>query len=235
MIILSLDSTEKTSTAAITDGTRLIAHTTINAGLSHSETLLPSIELLLRGASLSFDDIDTFACSSGPGSFTGVRIGAATIKGLSFGRGKPCVAVSALEALAFNFVGIGGLICPCMDARRSQLYNAIFECNSGEITRLTDDRVIMAPALADELKNYGDGKKIFLCGGGYDIAKDACQNADVSVSETPELLKYENAYSVALCAYSKIKKGLDISSCTDSALSPTYLRPSQAERNRNGE
>ncbi len=232
MKILALDSTETASTVAITDGTVLMAQSKINIGRSHSETLLPMVQMLLSGASISFDEIDVYACSTGPGSFTGVRIGAATVKGLAFGKGKPCIGVSALEALAYNFSNIDGIICPCMDARRNQLYNAIFESRNGKITRLCEDRVISSIALSEELLSCKG--PIWLCGGGYEIIKKACVGNE-NVKITPELLKSESAYSVALCAYNSMKNGLDINACTDKSLVPVYLRPSQAERMRNGE
>ncbi len=230
MIILAIDSTETASTVALTNDCRLIAEATVNVGRSHSETLLPMIEMLLSGASLSFDSIDLYACAAGPGSFTGVRIGAATIKGLAFGKGKPCIGVSALEALAYNFLHIDGIICACMDARRGQLYNAVFKSCNGSIVRLSPDRVISALDLSCELKSYSE--PIWLCGGGCEIARQAAGDNE-NIKTTPELLKAENAYSVALCAFNIAENDGDISQYTDMSLSPTYLRPSQAERMRN--
>ncbi len=227
MKILALDSTETTVAAALSDDKRLIASTVINAKLNHSETLLPAIEELLRGSGNSYDDIDIFACSEGPGSFTGVRIGAATIKGLAFGRNKPCVGVSALEAMAYNFLGFEGTVCPVMDARRSQLYNAVFEVKNNTVTRLTPDRVISAEELASELSKYPS--PIYFCGGGYQIIWELCGDNPRS-SETPELLKYQNGYSVALLALQKYKS--ENGTFTDRELAPSYLRPSSAERNR---
>ena len=124
MKILALDSTENTAAVALTEDDVLVASTVINALRSHSELLLPAIENIMNASRISYSDIDVFACSSGPGSFTGVRIGVSTIKGLAFGRNAVCIGVSATEALAYNYVNIDGIICPCMDARRSQLYNA---------------------------------------------------------------------------------------------------------------
>ncbi len=229
MIILSLDSTENTSTAALTDGRKLLGQTTVTVGNTHSETLLPAIDDLLTSVGKTYGDIDLFACSAGPGSFTGVRIGAATVKGMAFGRNRPCVGVSALEALAYNLIGFDGIVCPAMDARRSQLYNAIFRSRDGRIERLTPDRVIAASELAEELKAYGE--PIYVCGGGTHILCEAAQENPL-VRPAPELLRYESAYSVALCALAAIEKGLDLTDKTDLILAPTYLRPSQAERTR---
>ncbi|MBE6622284.1 MAG: tRNA (adenosine(37)-N6)-threonylcarbamoyltransferase complex dimerization subunit type 1 TsaB [Ruminococcaceae bacterium] len=231
MIILSLDSTETVSTAALTDGKRLLGQTVLTVGNTHSETLLPAIDHLMTSIGLTYDRVDLYACAAGPGSFTGVRIGAATIKGLAFGRDVPCVGVSALEALAYNLVGFDGILCPVMDARRSQLYNAIFRCRDGVMERLTPDRTVVAARLAEELSAYKE--PIYVNGGGTHIL---CETAEAlpNLRPAPELLRYENAYSVALCALSAVEKGLDLTDKTDLVLAPTYLRPSQAERTRNG-
>ena len=232
MRILALDSTENVAAAAITDGERLIASTVISAGKSHSELLLPAIEGIMKASSMTYDDIDLFACSSGPGSFTGVRIGVSTIKGLAFGRNIPCVGVSATEALAYNYINIDGIICPSMDARRSQLYNALFRSENGVITRLTEDRSIASKDLAKELEAYGC--PIYLCGGGEHIIRAAAEG-NINLRPTPEILKNQNGYSVALCALRKYESDPNKGKYTDSAISPSYLRPSQAERMRNGE
>ena len=126
MKILGIDTTAKTATAAIVEDGRLIAITVLNTPNTHSVTLLPMIDGLLKSAGLTLNDIDVFSCSVGPGSFTGVRIGTSAIKGLAYANGKPCVGVSSLEALAMNVTAEDGIICPVMDARRGQLYNALF-------------------------------------------------------------------------------------------------------------
>ncbi len=226
MKILSLDSTAIVSTVAITEGEKLLAEFTINNGNTHSETLLPMIEASLKVLKLTVDDIDLFACSAGPGSFTGVRIGAATIKGLAFNRNKPCAPVSSLEALARNLLYANGIICPVMNARRSQLYNALFLCEGGKLTRLCEDRLISVYDLEEELRKYTD-REIHLCGDGYDIAKGAFTK--VEIKDTPLIHQYQSAYSVALCALEATKQEL---LTTDIELSPIYLRASQAERER---
>lgn len=210
MKILALDTTALTATAAVTDDEKLIGLYTLNTALTHSETMLPMIENLLYNSKISIKEIDLFACSAGPGSFTGVRIGISIIKGLAFGTNKPCVGVSTLEALAYNMTGFNGIICPVMDARRSQLYNALFY--TGE--RLCDDRLITVDDLNDELENYN--KDIYYVGDGYKLIKS-------NKTYTPEILRYQNAYSVAQCA-------LIGKHTTDIEVSPVYLRASQAER-----
>ena len=226
MKILALDSTAIVSSVAICDDDRLLAQFTINNGNTHSETLLPMIEAALSVLKLNIDDIDLFACSAGPGSFTGVRIGAATVKGLAFDRSKPCAPVSSLDSLAHNLLYADGIVCPVMNARRSQLYNALFLCEGGKLTRLCEDRLISVFELEEELKNYSD-KKIFLTGDGYGIAKSAF--TQIKAEDTPTINQYQSAYSVALSAIEMAKREL---LATDIELSPIYLRASQAERER---
>ena len=143
--------TAKTAAGAICDEDKTLASFQINGGFTHSETMMPEIDKLFAKTKLSPDDIDIFAISEGPGSFTGVRIGAALIKGLAFGKNKPCVGVSSLEALCFNSRAISDrfIACAVMDARRNQLYNALFEVNDKTMTRLCDDRLVSAEALAE--------------------------------------------------------------------------------------
>lgn len=227
MKILSLDSTAIVSTVAICENEKLLAQFTINNGNTHSETLLPMIEASLKVLKLTVDDIDVFACSAGPGSFTGVRIGAATIKGLAFNKNKPCAPVSSLDALAHNLLYADGIVCPVMNARRGQLYNALFLCENGKLTRLCEDRLISVYDLENELENNYQNKKIYLCGDGYGIAKGTFTK--VNAENTLLIHQYQSAYSVALCALEVGEQGL---LTTDIELSPVYLRASQAERER---
>ncbi|MBO5757809.1 MAG: tRNA (adenosine(37)-N6)-threonylcarbamoyltransferase complex dimerization subunit type 1 TsaB, partial [Clostridia bacterium] len=126
MKILALDSTAVVGSVALCEDTRMVAHYTLNTGNTHSQTLLPMIESALGCAEWEIDDLDLIAVSNGPGSFTGVRIGVATVKGLAFGKNIPCAGVSTLEALAYNLRYFNGIICPVMNARRAQVYNALF-------------------------------------------------------------------------------------------------------------
>ena len=223
--ILALDSTAEVSSVAVCDGDRLLSEITINTGNTHSETLLPSVEEALRMAQLSVDKIDLFACTTGPGSFTGVRIGAATIKGLAYGTNRPCASVSTLEALAYNLNGYNGIICPVMNARRSQVYNALFECKKGELLRLSPDRALSISELDAELCDKSD--QIYLCGDGYSITEKGF--IATKIEYVPQRYRYQNAYSVAQIALKKYNIGDTVS---DIELAPIYLRPSQAERER---
>jgi len=219
--ILALDSTATTASVALCEDKKLIAMTTLNAGLTHSEALLPLVEQLLLRAHISVDDIDLFACSEGPGSFTGVRIGAATVKGLAFGREKSCIGVSTLEALAHNLACCDGIICPVMNARRDQVYNALFRIQNGIVTRLCDDRAISVGQLTEELGAYDE--PIYVCGDGANLMEH------VNSRYIPDYLLWQNGYSVAQCALEMYNDG---KRTTDTELSPTYLRLPQAERER---
>jgi tRNA threonylcarbamoyladenosine biosynthesis protein TsaB len=229
MKILAIDTTAKTASAALTENERLIALTTLNTPNTHSVTLLPMINGLLEGASLMAKDIDLLVCSAGPGSFTGVRIGTSAIKGLAYADNKACVGVSSLEALALN-VTENGIVCPVMDARRNQLYNALFKCENGKLTRLTPDRVLSADELKAELESEAD--RIFITGDGSDIACKALKGLDVRLPH--EVLRYHNAYNVALLGYKTYGSATEKerNSFTAEKLAPTYLRMSQAERER---
>ena len=230
MKILSLDSTALTATVALCENEHLVGLYTLNSGSTQSETLLPMVESMMHMMGWQMADIDLFACSRGPGSFTGVRIGAATIKGLAFGSDKPCIGVSTLEALAYHLKELSGredaILCPVMNARRGQVYNVLFRTSGGVMTRLCDDRALAISALEEELAAFD--LPIYLSGDGYDITKQNMNKVKTAV--TPELLRYQNAYSVAMVALEAYRDG---DRTTDAALSPSYLRLPQAERERN--
>jgi tRNA threonylcarbamoyladenosine biosynthesis protein TsaB len=228
MYILALDSTAIAATVALCDDEKLLSLTTVENGNTHSQTLLPMIEETLARFELRPTDIELFACSAGPGSFTGVRIGVSTIKGLAFGTNIPCLGVSTLEALAQNLIGFNGILCPVMNARRNQVYNALFECKNGVITRLCEDRAIALEALDKELAALSDAP-IYLAGDGYDIALSQLISCADHIQPTPVLLRVQNGYSVAQVALELYRNGHQV---TDSELLPVYLRLSQAERER---
>lgn len=215
-MLLSLDSSAVTASVALTDGDRVIKSEFVNSGLTHSETLLPMVKRVMGDN--EFSGLDAVAITAGPGSFTGVRIGVATVKGIAFAGNIPCYGVSTLEAIAYNFVDENCVVCAVMDARRMQFYNAIFKVENGIVSRITPDRAISIDDLREELKQYdsviiaGDGAA--LC--SQNIALDNCKiAADDKI--------YQNALSVAKCV--KNKKAI-----APSALMPVYLRQSQAER-----
>ncbi|MGN1048576.1 MAG: tRNA (adenosine(37)-N6)-threonylcarbamoyltransferase complex dimerization subunit type 1 TsaB [Eubacteriales bacterium] len=225
MKILALDSTAAVCSCAVCEDEKILSVFTVNSGNTHSETLLPMIEASLRMLSLEVSDIDLFAFSEGPGSFTGVRIGAATLKGLAFGRNKPCVGVSTLKALASNLSGMSGIVCPVMNARRNQVYNAVYRVFGKTLTELTADRAIGVPELEGELASFKE--PIYLVGDGDFLLYES---GKLNYAYVPEQLRAQSAASVALCALADFRNGTAVS---DSAVVPTYLRPSQAERERN--
>ncbi len=224
MIILAIDSTARTAAAALLDGEKLLAKTSSDDAGTHSSTLLPSIERLLQETSLTFDDVDLFAASAGPGSFTGVRIGAATLKGLAFGRNKPCAAVSAPEALAYNLRDTDGFVCALMDARRGQFYTALFEVRDGEVRRLTPDAAKSGQKIADMLKAYA---AVTLVGDGAAVALPFFEGLPVTLAPRDRLLA--DGESVGLAAYRMAQHGQTV---TDAEFAPIYLRLPQAERER---
>ena len=225
MKILAFDTSATVATVALCDNERLLAEYTVNNGNTHSETLLPMIESLLGHFSMSVSDVDLFAVSAGPGSFTGVRIGAATLKGLAFASDKPCVGVSTLQAIAENLSVCKGLICPVMNARRGQLYNALFRYENGALVRLVADRAISARELGEELSSRG--VPFVLCGDG--IAEFERLAGITPPCTLSPLLTDQNAVSVARVAYRRYLAG---ERGTDAALCPVYLRLPQAERER---
>lgn len=227
-MILAFESTAKVASVALLQGERVLAEYSVDCGLTQSELLLPMAEHCLASVHAEFSDVSALACTVGPGSFTGVRIGVATVKGLAFGKDIPCVAVSTLESLAENLRGLCGLIVPCMDARRSQVYNALFLSDGEKLERLTPDRAISLEALCEELKAYID-KPIYLVGDGYGVAERHLRTSGIALCNTPVGLRNQSAASCARVAKRKAELG-DV--LTDRTIAPSYLRLPQAERER---
>ncbi len=224
MKILALDSTAGVASVALCEDQTLLGEMTLNNGNTHSESLLPMIEFLLCRFPLQPNEIDLFAVSQGPGSFTGVRIGISTIKGLAFGTDTPCIGVSTLEALAYNLCDTNGLVCPVMNARRQQVYTALFQIYNGTLERLMLDSAIAISELDQRLNAYS--APVLLCGDGCDIAQKGLTHPTIRVSER---YRHQSAYSVAQIAFQQYRNGIR---GTDLTLMPTYLRLSQAERER---
>ncbi len=225
MKILSLDSSAIVASVAVCEDEAVLAEYTLSNGNTHSETLLPIIEQLLKNLSLTPKDIEMFALSAGPGSFTGVRIGAATIKGLAFASGTPCVEVSTLEAIAYNLRMHKGLICPVMNARRSQVYTSLFRSDGRALTRLMPDSAMSIAELDLLLSQYGE--EVCLSGDGYEITSEGF--VSTKLRYVPPRLRMQSAVSVAEAALQSYRNG---KKCTDEQLRVNYLRPSQAERER---
>ena len=227
MRILALETAAKAVSAAITEDGKVLASGYQDTGLTHSRTLMPLVELLLKNTGLTPADLDAVAVSAGPGSFTGVRIGVSAAKGLAWAADKPCAAVSTLAALARNVSFLDGLIVCAMDARRQQVYNALFEARDGRLTRLTEDRAIALSGLAEELRD--DPRPKTVLGDGGRMCFDYLTAAGVPCRLAPAHLVKENAVSVALEAEELAKNGGLVSA---QELTPVYLRPPQAERLR---
>lgn len=227
MLLLAFESSAKAASVALVRDGNLLGEYYQNSGQTHSRTLLKMAEDLLKNCDLSVNQLDAVAVANGPGSFTGLRIGAAAAKGLAWGREIPCIGVSTLEAMAENTHISEGIIVCCMDARRDQVYNAVFEKKNGTLTRLADDRAISVADLEKELKNIE--KEKILVGDGAVVCYNTVQD-NTSLSLLPEHLRMQRASGVALLAAKMLEKGEYPSAET---LSPNYLRLSQAERERN--
>ena len=225
MLILALESSAKAASAAVSRDGELLAMEFQNNGLTHSRTLLPMAEQVMARCGLTYRELDALAVSHGPGSFTGIRIGVSTVKGLCWGAQKPAIGVSTLEAMAWNAdrAPEGSLICCAMDARRSQIYNALFEFSGGAPRRLTADRPIGLSELTEELKKYE--KPIFVLGDGGELCYNHLSEQGLAVTLAPEEYRLQNAWGVCRAAEGKPALGAG-------ELLPVYLRLSQAERER---
>lgn len=224
MKILAVDCSAGPASCAIVQDGQVIASSYINVKLTHSQTLLPMIKQMMESAMLSLKDIEGFAINSGPGSFTGIRIGISGIKGLAAPENKPCFEVSTLESIAENFRGFDCTLCAVMDARCNQVYNGIFKIQKGEITRITEDRAVLVSQVEKELEEI-DGK-IFIAGDGAKLFETFAQeNQQVTIAKEP--LRFQNAVGTALVAERLCKASKGVSHLE---LKPLYLRLPQAER-----
>ena len=216
MLLLCVDSSAVTASAALTADGRVVKSELINKGLTHSETLLPLIESVMEG--YDYKDLDAIAVTAGPGSFTGVRIGTATVKGLAFPYDIPCIGVSTLEAIAYNFTDENAVICAVMDARRMQFYNALFKAENGKITRLCEDRAISLEELKKDLEGYD---KVIIAGDGAELCYRSIDLSNAVLAD--ENKRFQNGVGISKAAENKRTVSAE-------ELRPSYLRPSQAER-----
>lgn len=227
MKILALESSAMAASVALCEGETLLAQSFQNTGLTHSQTLLPMVETLLSECNLRLSDLDLLGVSAGPGSFTGLRIGVSTLKGLAWAKDLPCAACSTLESMAWNAVGLSGEICAVMDARRAQVYQARFHSDGERITRSSPDRAISLEELALELRALQSTP--WLVGDGALLCADALQQAGIPVRLAPPNLRMQSAWGVARATLERWKQG---ETTKGALLVPNYLRLSQAERER---
>ena len=227
MKILALESSAIACSVALCEDDFLIAQAFQNNGLTHSVTLMPMCEDMLKNCGVTLDEVDVVAVAAGPGSFTGLRIGVSAAKGLGGGMERACTKVSTLEAMAWNLTFCTGELCCVMDARRNQVYNARFCSDGGRPIRLRPDRAISIEELGEELKS--EGKEQILVGDGAQLCYNRFIKMGLRVRLSPPNLRYQSAWGVARAALEQARGGTLI---TAGELVPEYHRLSQAERER---
>lgn len=223
MKILAFDSSAKSASVALIDNNKIIGSFFINASLTHSQTLVPMAQQLLSNCQTDLSKVDALAVTAGPGSFTGIRIGVAAVKGMAVVDNKPCISVSTLEAMAYNYIEDCTVVA-VMDARCNQVYNANFQIRNGEIKRLCDDRAMSIDDLSKELSTIND--KLVLVGDGAELCYNSYKELLNGIIIAPEHLRYQNAVGAAMAAIYK-------EPTTAGELMPVYLRLPQAQRELN--
>ena len=227
MRILAFETSAKAGSVALLEGSKLLAEQYVNTGLTHSQTLLSMAQQVMETCSLTPKDVDAVAVAAGPGSFTGVRIGVAAAKGFAWGRQIPCYGVSTLEAMARQMGVFDGYVLPVMDARREQVYTALFCAKQGALERLWEDDAISLEDLKIKLKNLE--KSVFLVGDGSFLCYNTLKDEIPGLVMPPEHRMHQRSSGVGLAALAAMEAGL---SGDGASLQPNYLRLSQAERER---
>jgi tRNA threonylcarbamoyladenosine biosynthesis protein TsaB len=225
-MLLAFETSAKAASVALFDGEKLLGESYQNTGLTHSQTLMLMAEDLMKNCGATVGDLTGVAVAAGPGSFTGVRIGVSAAKGLAWGRDLPCWGVSTLEAMALGLGLQEGYILPTMDARRAQVYTALFYAKNGVVSRVFEDQAI---ALAELKEKLPADQPIFLVGDGSTLTYHTLKESLPSLVMPPEYKMHQRAVGVGLAAISAIVRG---ETGDAKALSPNYLRLSQAERER---
>ena len=223
MLILAFETSAKAGSVALLDDSRLLGESYSNTGLTHSQTLLTMAESLLQNCGCKVADVTAVAVAAGPGSFTGVRIGVAAAKGFAWGGEIPMYSVSTLEAMARGLGIHSGIVCPVMDARRKQVYNGLFRFECGNCTRIREDRAISIEDLGKDLQNFDE--PVFLVGDGAVLCYNSLLEEIPTLILPPEHKRHQRAVGVGLAALESVP-------CDPAAMSPNYLRLSQAERER---
>ena len=227
MLTLAFETSAKAGSVALLDGEKLLGESYQNTGLTHSQTIMAMAKALIVSCGYTPKDVQAVAVAAGPGSFTGVRIGVAAAKGFAWGAQLPCYGVSTLEAMALQLGIWQGYVLPVMDARRNQVYNALFHVQAGELERLCPDRAISLEELGAEIKNLS--QPVFLVGDGSILCYNTLRETAPGLVLPPEHRMHQRAAGVGLAAYRKITAG---EPGDGAALEPNYLRLSQAERER---
>lgn len=223
MTILALETSSQAASCAIWREDLLVGESYVNAGLTHSQTIMPMVEDLLKSTRTDLSQMDVFAVSTGPGSFTGLRIGLSAVKGMAMAAKKPCAAVSTLHGLAMNAVNVPGILIPVLDARCQQVYTAAFESDGSRLTRMWEDDALSIEALGDKLAAI-PGRKL-LVGDGAVLCKTALPDVTELYVASPQL-RYQRASAVAAIAAAMPQTELQ----SAAELAPAYLRLPQAER-----
>ena len=227
MLLLAFETSAKAASVALFDGTRLLGEQYQNTGLTHSQTLMVMAQELLSQCEKTPQDVEAVAVANGPGSFTGVRIGVAAAKGFTWGAELPLYGVSTLEAMALGLGMYDGIVCPVMDARRSQVYIALFRMEQGKCVRLTEDRAIALEDLGKELLELD--QPVYLVGDGSTLCYARLSPENDKLVAPAEHRMHQRAVGVGLAALEAMARGEDGKAET---LVPNYLRLSQAERER---
>lgn len=226
MKILAVDTSSAVAAVAVTENTKLLGEYTINHKKNHSQKLMPMIREIMDSLELSAGEIDVYAASSGPGSFTGLRIGITTIKAIAFAAGKPVVSVPTLDALAYNVPETQSIICPIMDARNNQVYTALYKYEKGEQVKMTEYMGVSILELTGIVK--GKNQKAVFVGDGVEVHRELLQiELGDSCGFLPESMALQKGSSVAQLAYLKASGGM-LEDCFE--MTPFYLRKPQAER-----
>lgn len=225
MKLLALESSAKAASCAVLEDGEAVASAWQAAGLTHSRTLLPMVEDMLRNSGMSVGEMDALAVAAGPGSFTGLRIGIAAVKGLAWAVEKPCVPVSTLEAMAWPLAHMRGTIVCAMDARRQQIYNAVFLAEGGTLSRLREDRAVSLEDAANDLA--GLEGPLVVVGDGAKLCLDFLAGRGIACEPAPGHLRLQSAIGVGLAAWRTMDRAVSAQE-----LVPVYLRLSQAERER---
>ena len=229
-LILAVDTSAKPVSCALVENNKVLGCFYSNTGLTHSQTLMPMIDALLKVSDISIDRLDAVAVNAGPGSFTGVRIGVSAVKGIAFTYNTPCISVSTLEAMAEAVAcSSDSIICGVMDARCQQVYSALFQRDEqGQLVRLTADEAISIDALREQLKTYDSN--IVLVGDGSELCYRTLSDDISRLSLAPSSVRYQSASATAVVAHRKFEAGETVDA---ESLLPVYLRLPQAERELN--